>query len=172
MAVVRSVSWRSAPARRLALARHLGELRAHRATWPRRSAGVVAAAREPLASCTLGTSPSLGLLRPKPPRCMSPPAQPASDGVWGGERSPGRVAVPLGHWSPVTVRAVGCACPVLVPLCVLVHTLSLSLHLQPPCSRRRAGGLDGAAPLASLHLEASLGVLEQWSLATVCVTAI
>ena len=51
-------------------------------------------------------------------------------------------------------------------------TLSLSLHLQPPCSRRRAGGLDGAAPLASLHLEASLGVLEQWSLATVCVTAI
>ena len=42
------------------------------------------------------------------------------------------------------------------------------LQLQPPFVRRRAGGLDSAAPLARLHLEASLGVLEQWSLATVC----
>ena len=49
---------------------------------------------------------------------------------------------------------------------------TLALQLQPPFLRRRAGALDGAAPLASLHLEASLGVLEQWSLATVCVTAI
>ena len=87
-----------------------------------------------------------------------------------GEAS-ARPDAPLGRWGigrPSRCALSAGACRAYWYACIG----TLALQLQPPFSRRRAGALDGAAPLASLHLEASLGVLEQWSLATVCVTAI
>ena len=83
-----------------------------------------------------------------------------------GEAS-ARPDAPLGRWGigrPSRCALSAGACRAYWYACIG----TLALQLQPPFLRRRAGALDGAAPLASLHLEASLGVLEQWSLATVC----
>ena len=124
------------------------------------SAGVFAAAREQLSSCTLDALASLALLPPKPPRCLSPAVPPASDGVWGGERLPGRVAGPQGHWSPVTVRAVGWRLP----------CIGTTSHICSS-SRRSCVGAQVAGRRDASCERSSSGVLEPWSLATVCVTS-
>ena len=132
----------------------------HRVTCQCRSAGVFAAAREQLSSCTLDALASLALLPPKPPRCLSPAVPPASDGVWGGERLPGRVAGPQGHWSPVTVRAVGWRLP----------CIGTTSHICSS-SRRSCVGAQVAGRRDASCERSSSGVLEPWSLATVCVTS-